>query len=98
MSPMRTWRTLLIILAIVVAAQPLVHRHNAASPSDEHSSVSSALTAPCAVCATANARVTVAAPALNVSLRVVDELSPVPFVPVTLPAVADVPARAPPSA
>src|SRR5687768_10446605 len=98
MSPMRTGRTLLIILAIVIAAQPLVHTHNAASPADDHSSMSSAVSAPCAVCATANARVTVEAPALNVSLRVVDELCVAPAVPVTFSAVADLPARAPPVA
>lgn len=98
MRPMRRWTQLLIALAILIAAQPLVHRHGVSSPGDHHDPALSSLAAvPCAVCATANARITVAAPSLHVVFAVVEELAGAPASLTSSRPAASLSSRAPPA-
>ena len=98
MRPMRRWSELLIVLAILIAAQPLVHTHAAGSPGDGHKpAISSYSATPCAVCATANARISVSAPALHAVFSVVEELTPAPTRFTASRPGATLPSRAPPA-
>lgn len=98
MPSMRRCNTVqVLILAIAIAGLPILHSHPAI-PGLGHSSLAAAVNFPCAVCATANARVTVVVPQLAAPEAVVAELVQRPLLGEAVTEPASVPARAPPSA
>jgi hypothetical protein len=98
MRPMRRpGLVTVILLAIAIAGVPILHNHPVI-PGGDHPSVSAALTLPCAVCATTNARVTVAGPRISAPVPAPEVLAPMPVTAESVPLAAALSSRAPPSA
>src|SRR5687767_9712023 len=98
MTRMPHWNQMLVlVLAIAIAAVPLIHQHPVI-PGGDGPSLSAALTIPCAVCATTNARVTVDVPHLSAPAPAVPHLIAVPLAVPSVHPSAPLASRAPPSA
>lgn len=100
MRSMRRWNiVLLLVLAIAVASQPILHNHPLIPGSGpERPSISSSQTLPCAVCAVSKGRAIVERPVLGEVFRTTEEIAPSPeltFLSVVVPVPAS---RAPPIA
>ena len=93
----RSNQVLVLVLAIAFAAVPLIHQHPAI-PGGDDLSLSAALTIPCAVCATTNARVIVAVPQISAPAPAVQRLVALPLAAPSIHSAAPLASRAPPSA
>ena len=94
----RTTWILVLLVAVSIAAEPLVHTHPLTHPSaDVHSLVAND-SGLCAICATAAARAIPDTPALAVPITASWSLFVAPVARLPRPAHADLSSRAPPAA
>jgi hypothetical protein len=90
-------QVLVVVLAIAIAGLPLIHKHPVI-PGGDDLSLSAAVTIPCAVCATTNARVIVAVPQISAPAPTVRHLVALPLAVPSIHPAAPLASRAPPSA
>lgn len=83
-----------VVVALLVAAQPLLHTH----PLDGDNPARSSAAAPCAVCATGTGRLPVAAPSVAAPLTVLYTVDGTLPAAVAAPSAAPRSSRAPPAA
>jgi hypothetical protein len=99
MTLMRRWNAWpVLVLAIAIAALPIIHQHPVIPGSDQQPSLAEALNLPCAVCATTHARITVDVPRLAAPLPAAQPLGAAPAAVETVRSAAPLASRAPPAA